>query len=187
MKLIIYEDYQIKISDEAFLIKPIRELWKADRTKAKEKFISQMSYLYFMVDPRSTYSYLTDLNDRASAIIEQEGLPPNFKPSELLSKAMATYKEHTITTSTLLLEDTRTAIDKVRKFLRNFDLESPDNLDDKGKPIYTINQITSAIKMIPDLAKAVQEAEIKISKEIEEEGSTRGNIEKKVMEDGVNL
>ena len=40
-----------------------------------------------------------------------------------LGSTLATYKEHTTTTSTLLLEDTRTAIDKVRKFLRNFDLE----------------------------------------------------------------
>lgn len=181
MKLITYEDYEIKISDEAYLVKPIRDLWREDRTKSKEKFLSQMSYLYFMVDPSSSYSYITDLNDRATAIIEQEGLPKNFKPSATLQKAMDSYKEHTHTTSSLLLEDTKIAIDKVRTFLKDVDLNA---LDDKNKPIYTINQITASIKMIPDLAKAVRDAELNVAKEAIENGKTRGSMEKKVMEDG---
>ena len=181
MKLITYEDYEIKISDEAYLVKPIRDLWREDRTKSKEKFLSQMSYVYFMVDPSSSYSYITDLNDRAAAIIEQEGLPKNFKPTPTLQKAMDSYREHTHTTSSLLLEDTKIAIDKVRTFLKDVDLNA---LDDKNKPIYTINQITASIKMIPDLAKAVRDAELNVAKEAIENGKTRGSMEKKVMEDG---
>lgn len=92
------------------------------------------------------------------------------------------YKKHVITSSYLLLQDTRIAIDKVREFLRNVDLNATD---DKGKPLYTINSITTAIKQIPALAKDLQEAERIISKEIEEEGRARGGFTKKLFEDGI--
>ena len=61
MKLIEYKDYRIVISDEALLVKPIRDLFNEDDSPEKEFFLEQMSYLYFMVDPRSTYNYITDL------------------------------------------------------------------------------------------------------------------------------
>ena len=37
-----------------------------------------MSVVYFYVDPRSSYNYITDDEDRLQAIIKQEGLSKNF-------------------------------------------------------------------------------------------------------------
>ena len=84
MRLIDFEDYKIVVTPEAMLIKPIRELYRKDKTRVKDFFYQQMSYLYFMVDPRSTYMYITDPQERAKEIIAQEGLPAKFKPSEEL-------------------------------------------------------------------------------------------------------
>jgi hypothetical protein len=89
-------------------------LFNADKSKNKEKFMQQLSVVYFMADPRSSYNYITDLDDRLKMIKEQEGLDKNFKIDNELSKAIECYKKHTMTTSTLLLEDARTAVDKVR-------------------------------------------------------------------------
>lgn len=99
MKLITIENFQLKVADEALLIKPIRKLFNQDRSASKEQFYRQISYLYFMVDPRSTYSYILNEEDRAKAIIEQEGLGADFKPSALLQEAMEIYRKHTITPS----------------------------------------------------------------------------------------
>jgi hypothetical protein len=61
-----------------------------------------------------------------------------------------------------------------------------DEEDDKGKPKYTINSITSALKQIPQLAKDLQETERTVIKEIEEVGRARGgNERKKAFEDGL--
>ena len=60
MKLIEYSNYQIKVADEAFLVKPIRTLFNKDKSKTKDNFWSQMSYMYFLVDPRSSYMYIVD-------------------------------------------------------------------------------------------------------------------------------
>ena len=95
---------------------------------------------------------------------------------------MDAYKKHVITSSYLLLQDMKVAIDKVRQFLREVDLTA---VDDKGKPLYTINSVTSAIKQIPQLSKDVMEAEKIITKEIEEQGRARGgNQHKTLFEDG---
>ena len=133
MKLIEYSNYQIKVADEAFLVKPIRTLFNKDKSKTKDNFWSQMSYMYFLVDPRSSYMYIVDEEERAKEIIKQEGLPEDFTPSKELLAAMDIYKKTTQTSSSLLLEDTRLAIDKLRQFLKDVDL---NKCDDKGKPVY---------------------------------------------------
>ena len=143
-----------------------------------------MSFMFFMIDPRSTYSYITDLAERAEEIIAQEGLPNDFKPSKQLKKAMEVYEKHTITSSYALLEAAKIAVDKVGKFLKDVDLNT---LDDKGKPVYTINSITSAIKQIPQLAKDLVEAEKVVAKEIEEKGRARGGNNKTIFDDGFDI
>lgn len=182
MHILEYTNYEVVPTEEAFLIKPIRELYNADKSKTKEKFMQQMSILYFMVDPRSSYNYIIDSEDRYKAILEQEGLPKDYKIDKKLQAAMDIYKEHTTTSSYLLLQDMKVAIEKVRQFLREVDLNA---VDDKGKPLYTINSVTTAIKQIPQLAKDVMEAEKVIAKEIEEQGRARGgNQNKTLFEDG---
>lgn len=184
MHIIEYNNYNIEPTQEALLIKPIRDLYNADKTKGKEKFMQQMSIMYFLVDPRSSYTYIIDEKDRLKEILIQEGLPEDFKIDTKLQAAINEYKKHIITTSQLLLEDTRVAIDKLRKFLREVDLSAQD---DKGKPLYTINSITQAIKQIPQLAKEIAEAERVVAKEIEEQGRARGGNNKTLFDDGFNF
>ena len=182
MHILEYNNYQVEPTQEAFLIKPIRDLYNSDKTKSKDKFMTQMSIIYFLADPRSSYNYIIDEDERLKAIIEQEGLPDNFKIDKKLQEAIDIYRKHTITTSYLLLQDTKLAIDKVRQFLRDVDLTLTD---DKGKPLYTINSVTSAIKQIPQLAKDVIDAEKAITREIEEQGKLRGTANKTLMDDGI--
>ena len=182
MHVLEYNNYQVEPTQEAFLIKPIRDLYKADKSKTKDKFMTQISIIYFLADPRSSYNYIIDEDERLKTIIEQEGLPSTFKIDKKLQEAIDVYKKHVITTSYLLLQDTKLAIDKVRQFLRDVDLTSTD---DKGKPLYTINSVTSAIKQIPQLAKDVIDAEKAITREIEEQGKLRGTANKTLMDDGI--
>ena len=183
MKLIKYEDYQIKVADEALLIRPIRRLFNADRSERKEKFFQQMSYMYFMVSPQSTYSYILDLNDRHKAIVEQEGLPEDFKPSELLVEAMRIYKEHTTTVSQKLLNDALVAANTVGTFLRTVDLTEED---DKGRPKYQVSQITAALKNLEGIVATIQNLQKKVDSELQESGKARGTQELTVGDVGLD-
>lgn len=184
MKLVKYESYQLKIEDELLLLKPFRVLFNADRTQNKDKFMNFLSIIYFTYDPRSDYSYIVDDELRLKEVCDSNGFEvPKFSKQEL--ECISLYKKLTATISTELLRSTKIAVDKVRQFLENIDLEATD---DKGKLLYPINTVTSAIKQVPQLAKEVREAEKAVAKEIEEQGRARGgNENKKIFEDGIRL
>ena len=84
MKLISISDYQLKIADEALLVKPFRKLWNQDRSQSKEQFYKQMSILYFVYSPSSNYSYIIDEKERMKEVLLQEGIE-DFRPSNPLA------------------------------------------------------------------------------------------------------
>lgn len=183
MKLFKYEGYKIVISEEAFALKVFRQIWNRDRTANKEKAIMELGYIYFMVDPRSDYQIIVDEEERSEAIKEGEGLPISWKADKLVEEGMEFYRQFK-PTAALLLEDTRYAVDKLRKLLRDIDLTQ---LDDKGKPIYTLNTITATIKQVPGLAKDLDEAEKALASEMKSSGKMRGQGEKTIFEDSLDI
>ena len=179
MKLFKYESYKITISEEAMLLKPFKAIWKRDRSQNKEKAIMELGFIYFFCDIRSDYQYIVDEDVRKEAIKEGEGLPKEWEPDDLVLKAMEFYNTFK-PTSALLLEDTRYAVDKLRKLLRDIDLTQTD---DRGKPIYTLNTIAATIKQVPMLVKDLDEAERSIAKEIAQSDKVRGAQSKSIYED----
>ena len=183
MKLFKYEGYKVVISEEAFALKVFRQIWNRDRSVNKDKAIMELGYVYFMIDPRSDYQYLVDEEERSKAIIEGEGLPNNWKPDKVVTEAMQFYSRFK-PTAALLLEDTRVAVEKLRKLLRDINLQ---DTDDKGRPLYTLNTITATIKQVPSLAKDLDEAERALSSEMRNEGKMRGQGEKTIFEDSLEI
>lgn len=179
MKLFKYESYKITISEEAMLLKPFKAIWKRDKSQGKEKALSELGFIYFFCDTRSDYQYIVDDNDRKEAIKEGEGLPKNWEPDSLIQEAIEFYKSFK-SASALLLEDTRYAVEKLRKLLRDIDLTQTD---DKGKPIYTLNTITATIKQVPSLVKDLDEAERSVAREIAQNDKVRGSQVKSIYED----
>lgn len=184
MKLFKFENYKLEISPEALLLIPFKKIWERDKTEDKSKAMMELGYIYFMSDPRSDYQYLTDEEERSKAIKEGEGMAKSWKPDKLIKEGLNLYSSFK-TTSALILEDTRYAADNLRKSLRNIDLEAQD---DRGKPIYTVSSIISAIKQVPQLVKELSEAEREVAKEITEvAGRVRGQRAKSIFEDGVDI
>lgn len=180
MRLVKIENYKLVVEDELLLLTPFRDYYKNDKTKDKSKFIDFLTIVYFVYDPRSDYSYIVNESERITEVCDSNGFKvPKFSKLEL--ECIELYKKLTTTISSVLLKSTKTAISKVSDFLDNIDMYATD---DKGKPLYTINSITSAIKQIPSLAKEVMEAEKMVNKEIQEQGRARGGNTKKLFEDG---
>ncbi len=172
MKLIEFDGMEFKIADEALLVRPIRELFQQDKSKRKEEFWKQISYLYFMCDPRSTYMYLVDEDARAKEVKIQEGLGEDWLPSPLLREAMDIYRKHTITTAAILLEGMRKGIDKLSAFLGETTFSER-----------TVASMTSALKQIPELSRALVEAEKSLARDFAEDDKARGNATKAIGED----
>lgn len=184
MKLFKYEGYKVWIAEEAFALKPFRLIWRRDRSMSKLKAIQELSYIYFMEDPRSDYQYITDEEERSESIKEGEGLDAEWEPDKVVKDAMEFYKSFK-SSSALLLEDTRVAINKLREYIKDLDLAA---VDDKGKPLYTLSNYAQTIKIIPQLIKDLNEAEKAISQEmVESGGKVRGQREKALFEDSLDL
>lgn len=179
MKLFKYEGYKVVISEEAFALKVFRQIWNRDRSVNKDKAIMELSYVYFMVDPRSDYQYLVDEEERSKAIIEGEGLPSNWKPDKIITEAMQFYSSFK-PTAALLLDDTRAMIEGYRKKLRQLTSDMSE-LDVKE-----IKALGDIIKLIPTLVKDLDAAEKSITAELKNsDGKVRGQKEKALLEDGI--
>lgn len=183
MKLVKIENYRLSVEDELLLLTPFKALYKADKTKDKSKFMDFLTILYYVYDPRSDYSYIVNESERLKEVCETNGFDlPKFSKSE--EECIELYKKLTTTISAELLRSTKIAISKVQEFLENLDMYATD---DKGKPLYSISTVTSAIKQIPSLVKEVTEAEKMVAKEIQEQGRARGGNVKSLFEDGIVL
>ena len=172
MKLISVDNFEIKIADEALLVKPFRKLWNQDRSLKKEQFLKQMSILYFCYSPASNYSYIMDENDRMKEVLAQEGIT-DFKPSADFKEAVEIYKKLNKTASSELLLDTRLVIDRMRQALTSINFST---LDAKDTP-NAIKTVASVVSMIPKIVKDLADAEKAVAKEQEEQGKTRGSQE----------
>lgn len=179
IKLFTYENNEVKVDPEALLLAPFKKVWTRDKNRNKSLAMMELGFIYFFCDPRSDYQYIINPIEREREIKLGEGLPKDWKPDAILQEAMDFYSSFKPLTSKVL-EDTRVAVDKVRAFLRDVDLNA---LDDRGKPLYTVNTITSAIKLIPSLIKDLQEVEKALKTEITEASRVRGNNTKSVLED----
>lgn len=169
MRLIKTENYELKVADEALLVRPIRKLWKQDRSKEKETFYKQMSVLYFTYDPTSNYSYIPLEEDRLKEVLIQEGIS-DFHNTADFKEAVEAYRKLVKTPSSELLNDVRLTVDRLRQALKSIDF---DALEEKDK-VSAINTVSTVISKIPKLVKDLSEAEKAVSKELEEKGNARG-------------
>ena len=181
MRLINYDGVDFSIADEALLLPSVRALFRADRSKKKEEFWKNISYLWFMVDPRSPYMYLTDESARDKEVRQMEGFDVKWKVPETLRSAMNEYKSASVTTQALLLEDIRAGIDNVRSLFRAPNILT--TVDEKtGRPVYQVSSYTGALKQAIELSKMLAVAEKELAKDYEEEQKVRGAAERAMYE-----
>ena len=181
MRLIKIENYELKVADEALLVKPFRKLWNQDRSKGKEQFYKQMSVLFFTYSPSSNYSYIIDEKDRMKEVLLQEGIS-DFKPSADFKEAVEVYKKLVKTSSSELLEDTRLIIEKMRQSLKGIKF---DNLDEKDK-VNAVKTVATVVGMIPKLVRDLTEAEKAVAKEMEEQNNARGSQELTIFDNDID-
>ena len=179
IKLFEYDNYEVIIEPEAIMLAPFKVLYDRDKRKDKSLAKQELAYIYYMGDPRSDYQYIIDKDKRMGEVIKGLGMPAGWKPDDAVNNAL-TFYESFKPVSAGLLEDTRVAVDKLRKMLRDIDLDARDR---NGKPIHTLSTVTQTIKQIPSLVRDLDEAERMLSKDIVAEAKARGSLNKSIFED----
>lgn len=184
LKLFKYnkDTYEIEVSPEAMMLSVFKRL--KTKYKSDDKFKQVLDFIYFYSDPRSDYAYITDDKTRAEEIKKALGLPDKWSYEEKEVQEAIDYYSSMKPISAQLLEDTFKTVNKLRAYMNDIDFKQ---LDDKGKPVYPPNMITSTIKMIPSLVKDLHEAERAVTAEIADAIRARGNSEGSIFDNGINI
>lgn len=181
MKLFKFEDYEVVVSEEALTLKPFKQLWQRDRTKAKSRAQNELSYIYFMYDPRSEYMFILDEEVRRKEILEGIGFKDTWKEDQAVKEAVALYKKLTTTTASILLDSIRETIENLRAELQVIDFTERTN---SGALVYSLSMVTSTLDKLIALTDKLVKAEKLIHEQIKEQSKMRGSGTKKILEDG---
>lgn len=174
MKLFKYEGFEVRVAPEALTLKPFKKIWDRDKSKSKERALCELAFLYFYCDPRSDYQYLIDDDDRLEAVKEGLGFSKDWTPDAALKSAAVFYGTFDSSAARLL----RLAAKEIDKVQNTLDDMTPSNYKELKEQI-------SAMKMIPEIASMIQEAEKKLNEE-DEIGVAKGSIEKTLFDDGLD-
>lgn len=164
MKLFKIVNYQLQVEDEVWTIEAFNKLLKRDKTKDKSVSMKEMAFIYHYCDVRSDYVAETNKNTRAKTIKKDIGLPEKWEIDDVIKFACELYEERAVTVSEKLYKASLKSARDVAKHLSNTSFLLAER-DEKGKPVHTINSITAANKMIPDMIKNLNQTYKEVIKE----------------------
>lgn len=143
------------ITPEGLNIPEFTAIWKADKSKGKDKARAEFVYVYHMVHPKSSYAKLSE-SDKEKTI--KNDYMKNLKewvPSDLVYKAMGKLKLLTETPALRLLNAAEGTCDKLAQYFTDVDLTMADP-ETINKTITSLKGLSPVVKSINDLKKLVQ-------------------------------
>lgn len=187
MELFEIKNDQVTFSPQALLLKPFQALWKRDKSKNKELAIAELAAVYFYVDYKSDFSTILEDKIKLKAVKSViVGMPEDWDPAGdfKFDEACSFYSKMQQTHATALLEDAQYAVQSVRKFLRNIDMEEKD--ERTGKPIHDIKKIIDSLGQLHKVTESLHELEEQVKKQIQAKNDNlRGGKPKAIFEDGI--
>lgn len=173
MKLFSRKDFRLQVEPIVFSIKAFKKLEARDRTVNKSQLEKELAFIYFVYDPRSDLQFIVDEQERIERVKELIGFDSKFKIDSDLQKAIDVYISMTETSSSLLLQDIKIGVDKLRKYLREAEVDA-DSFD----------KYTRSLKELIPMSQKISDAERTVVKEVEELGELRGNKQQTILDGG---
>lgn len=159
----------------------VRELYRRDTSKDKQKYIKECIVIYYLGDPKSPAKQngLSDAEALKMAI-EQAGLPADYLPDKLVIRLIKRYYNENITEAGVVVENILKGIHNINLIITNIN----ELLNEQLKTNITMESVQSIVSMIdmvnkksaemPALIKALEEAKQNLMYEKETELSRGG-------------
>lgn len=163
--------------------KDIRELYRRDSSKDKQRYIQECIVIYYLGDPKSPAKQagLSDAEALKMAI-EQAGLEKSYVPDVLVLKLIRRYYEENITEAGRVVENIlkglhniNLSIDVINSLL-NEKLNAKITTDEISVILGLIKAINDQSKELPSILKRLEEAKENLMYEKETELSRGGNV-----------
>lgn len=183
MDLFIYDNYTLELNKpEVLLINEFEKLWEPKRNKVKgdaqgtqrQLAMKEFAYMYLVYDWKSPYSEYSD-SEKIEAALEDSGLTNEQIQDKLLVAACKKYQELQQSRVLKLLNSAYRAVDELRRFFDEVDLQERD--PETGKPIYKSNDIIANIANLGKTVGGLEELEYMVKKQKEKERGLRGQAQ----------
>jgi predicted RNA-binding protein with EMAP domain len=182
MKLfVLNERYELEIDPIAYTLKPFKVIWDRDKSINKKQAQAELAYIYYMVDFKSDFFEISDLEERAEQIVQNLGLNIDTTDS-ILDEAIQFYADRTKTKLIYLLEDAYGAVDKLRGYFKEVDLTM---VDGNGKIVHDSTKLLNNIGNLNKVVEGIKALEYQVKKEQQIDSKLRGGKEKGAFEDDV--
>lgn len=173
MKLFKRADYKLIIDPLVYTLKVFKKLDVRDRTVGKSQLEKELSFIYFVYDPRSDLQFIVDEQERIERVKELIGFDSKFKIDSDLQKAIDVYQLMTNTTSSDLVNEIRIEIEKIKKYLRESEINDE-----------TFVKRTDIIIKMMSLSDKLSDLERKVVREVEEISNARGDRATTILDGG---
>lgn len=167
-------DTLIRIDDNGMPIAPtarqlidkdIRELYRRDKSRNKDKYIQECIVIYYIGDPKSParQSGLSEPECLKMAI-EQAGLPKDYIPDTLVLKLIKRYYDENITEAGKVVENIQKGIHNINlsidvmNNLLNEKLNSSITLEDVPNILKLVDSVNEKAGELPSILKNLEEA-----------------------------
>lgn len=170
-------DYNVILSEEAYLLEPFKKIINDDKSKGKEHAVKEIAFVWFFADIKSDYNYILNEKDKEIEIRNDLKLPKTWKRTKLVNDAITFYIERSKTVSSSILANSLFIANTVSDKMKN--LVSMDDLT-----IKEIDQVASGLSKMPGIVKSLQQLEQTVLKEIAEKSDKVGSQDKGLFEDG---
>lgn len=148
------------------LDKDIKELYSRDNTPDKSMYIKEVGVIYYLADPKGPC--IQEGLSRSEALkraIEQFDLPVNYKPDLLVEKLIARYHDQRVGTAGIAVESLQKTIHNITLASNTLNeiltekLNTGLEVEESAIIIDIMDKISKRIQDIPNLIKALNEAE----------------------------
>lgn len=182
---IVNDKMELNIKPEALTFKPVKALLDYNKGDLNRTY-GELAYVFYMVDVRSIYNYITNEEERHEAIIDvldKQYLPSGWKPSKKVKELMEFYEEQQNKNDIVsMFRTAKKSFNKFKKFIEEIDFgERIENKDGTlGSLLYNPKQISDIFNGLPNIAKTLLNAEKEVLlalSEDEEDNEDKGLLE----------
>ena len=164
--LLTIEKNVLKIAPEALLVQEFHKIWKRDKTKAKERAMMELAYVYHTTDYQSIYrNYHENMRD-GKIILDVFG-DKQWSPDPDIVLAQNKYASLQTTLSMELLNDVEMGLTTLRDYFREVSFEDDEN------GVAAKNFIAN-VKGMGDVVKGIKSLREEVEKELSDNMQMRG-------------
>lgn len=185
MNLFIMNDWKLTLEPQVWGLLPFKKLLDRDKTKEKVRANAEMLFIWYFTDVRSDFLFMPEEERIVEIVKNIPELGEKWKPDAVVLAAIDFYRETSETVIQRLYRQSIKAAQDVGNYLEETEKLLHD-VDNSGKPIYKVRDITSGLKDVKFIMRDLKEAEKEVIKEIKDnEGRSKGAQKFNMFEQGL--